>query len=130
MKRFSLIGFALLCILTAQAITYPTTSYEISHGWLMKWTGPETDIDFTADPNLHSLNCIYDYAFEGNENIRSIRFERGLGDVNMYAFKDCPNLETVVFDNVGGNVIGRSNVQPYAFYNCPKLYGTGRWRVV
>ena len=67
----------------------------------MKWTGPETDIDFTVDPNLWGyVDDIWDYAFEGNENIRTIRFGRRIDDVMMYAFKDCPNLETVVFDNV------------------------------
>ena len=121
MKRYSIIGFALLYLLAAQAIEYPTTSYEISNGWLVKWTGPETDIDFTADPNLYGLNGIWDSAFEGNENIRSVKFERGLGDVNMYAFKDCPNLETVVFDNTGGMWIDYTWIDISAFYNCPKL---------
>ena len=121
MKRFSIIGFALLSVLAAQAIDYPTTSYEVNNGYLKKWTGPETDIDFTADPYLrNNVEEIWENAFEGNENIRSIKFSSTLYYLQNHVFKDCPNLETIVFDADGiQNELIIAN--PETFYNCPKL---------
>ena len=121
MKYFVYISIALFGTLITRADVYPTTSSEISNNWLMKWTGPETDINFTTDSNLmREVDGIYYNAFEGNETLRSIRFGRRIGDVCRKAFKNCQNLETVVFDNVG-NVIDHLYVSDNVFSNCPKL---------
>ena len=120
-KRFYILCAALATMLCASAIDYPTTSYEVDNGYLRKWTGPETDIDFTADPYLRdNVEEILENAFEGNENIRSIKFSSTLHYLSPCVFKDCPNLETVIFDADGVRnelVIVNSET----FYNCPKL---------
>ena len=113
----------LFCAETMLAQPYPSSSYEINVGdrRLVKWKGPETNIDFTADPYLKEyVEQIWDEAFEGNENIKSVKFSSTLTEIEPYAFRDCPNLETVEFSEEG---LDNSwlRIQEYAFYNCPKL---------
>ena len=113
----------LFCAETMLAQPYPSSSYEINVGYrrLVKWTGPETNIDFTADPYLKEyVEEIWDEAFEGNENIKTVKFSSTLTDIEPYAFKDCPNLETVEFCEEGLD-FSRLSIQGYAFFNCPKL---------
>ena len=120
-KRVYLLCAVLTAMLYAFADVYPTTSYEVDNGYLRKWTGPETDIDFTSDPYLRdNVDEILEYAFEGNENIRSVKFSSTVHYLSDRVFKDCPNLETVIFDAEGVRnelVI----VNPETFCNCPKL---------
>ena len=90
MKRILSICTALMTALCTFAITYPKTSYEISNGILQKWTGPETEIDFTADSYLlNNVEEIGEYAFEGNTTLKSITLSSTTDYICIYAFKNC-----------------------------------------
>ena len=113
----------LICYQMMSAQPYPESSYELNVGYrrLVKWTGPETDIDFTADPRLREyVEEIWDDAFEGNENIKSVKFSSTLTEIMPNAFLNCPNLETVEFSEVGYD-FDHLSIQPCAFDKCPKL---------
>ena len=125
-KKTSLILASLLmlsCTEIMLAQPYPSSSYEINEGYrrLVKWTGPETNIDFTADPYLKEyVEDIWSHAFDGNENITSLKFSSTLTEIHFNSFGNCPNLETVEFSEEG---LDNSwlTIQSYAFSNCPKL---------
>ena len=125
-KKTSLILASLLMLSCAEimlAQPYPSSSYEINEGYrrLVKWTGPETNIDFTADPYLKEyVEDIWSHAFDGNENITSVKFSSTLTEIHFNSFGNCPNLETVEFSEEG---LDNSwlTIQSYAFSNCPKL---------
>ena len=120
MKRILTICAALMTALCTFAITYPKTSYEISNGILQKWTGPETEIDFTADSYLLSnIEEIGEYAFEGNTSLKSITLSSTVEYVSIYAFKNCTSLEKVVFDKKGAE--STLIVDAGAFEGCGNL---------
>ncbi len=120
MKRILTICTALISALCTFAITYPKTSYDISNGILNKWTGPETEIDFTADSYLlNNVEEIGEYAFDGNTTLKSITLSSTVDYVSIYAFKNCTSLEKVVFAKNGSesSVI----VDAAAFEGCSNL---------
>ena len=121
MKSRFLIMALLLNISTAGADNYPTTSYELtSGGSLKRWTGPETEIDLTADTYLRkAVEDIGWYAFDGNETVKHIKLSSTVDHVGTYAFHNCPNLETVTFDASGNK--NDLSIQMDAFSHCPKL---------
>ncbi len=66
MNRLFLILLSCLALLPGvQAQPYPTTSYVISNNGrdLVRWTGPETEIDFSKDPALANISWIERQAF-------------------------------------------------------------------
>lgn len=123
MKNLKRIHATILLLASAvycMAITYPSSSYEISNGNLMKWTGPETEIDFTADPYLlENVEEIWDYAFAGNSTLQSITLSSTIDYIQIYAFQNCSALETVQFSKTGE---GRELIiDEGAFRFCSKL---------
>ena len=120
MKRILTIYAALMTALCAFAITYPKTSYQVSNGILHKWTGPETEIDFTADAYLlDNVEEIDEYAFDGNTALKSITLSSTVDYICIYAFKGCTNLEKVVFDKKGAG--SQIIIDSGAFENCTSL---------
>lgn len=120
MKRILSICTALMTALCTFAITYPKTSYEISNGILQKWTGPETEIDFTADSYLlNNVEEIGEYAFEGNTTLKSITLSSTVDYINIYAFKNCTSLEKVVCAKNGSE--SSLIVDACAFEGCSNL---------
>ncbi len=120
---FSLL-FLLLIAIGVNAITYPSTSYEFYNGHIMKWTGPETDIDLTADPYLRDhVEDIYSDAFAGNTTLKSIVLTATIDDVMPRAFEGCTSLESVTFSTIGadGWYINEVNIQFSAFKDCTAL---------
>ena len=120
MKRLLSICTALMTALCTFAITYPKTSYEINNGILQKWTGPETEIDLTADSYLlNNLEEIGEYAFEGNTTLKSITLSSTVEYVSIYAFKNSTSLEKVVFAKNGSE--SSLIVDAGAFEGCSNL---------
>ena len=120
MKRILTICAALITALCSFAITYPKTSYQVSNGILHKWTGPETEIDFTADAYLlDNVEEIDEYAFEGNTALKSITLSSTVDYICIYAFKGCTNLEKVIFDKKGSG--SQLTIDSGAFEDCTSL---------
>ena len=78
---------------------------------------PTAPVDVVIPDGVAAVD---DYAFEGNEMVRSISFPSSFTEIDSHAFDGCPNLEQVVFrdeaDRTEGVVINGS-----AFRNCAKL---------
>lgn len=119
-KRIIIICTVLYSALCTFAITYPKTSYEINNGILQKWTGPETEIDFTSDSYLlNNVEEIQEYAFEGNTTLKSITLSSTVDYINIYAFKNCTSLEKVVFSKNGSE--SELVIDAGAFEGCSNL---------
>lgn len=126
MKRIVLtMALLLIAVISLIAQRYPSTSYEVKNGNLMKWLGPETEIDFTQDSYLmNTVEDISSNAFADNANIKSVKFSYTQNYVGMHVFYNCPNLETVIFDSDHGNPYWGAEplrIETGAFRNCPKL---------
>ena len=126
MKRFLII----LCICLAagcgvEAQTYPTSSYIIEGNELVKWLGPETDIDFTKDKNLMNVvERIGSNAFANNSNVKTVRLSYTQRTLDAYAFVGCQNLESIFCDSEKGNPSWGAEalrIENCAFRNCKKL---------
>ena len=126
MKRFLII----LCICLAagcgvEAQTYPTSSYKIEGNELVKWLGPETDIDFTKDENLMNVvERIGSNAFANNSNVKTVRLSYTQRTLDAYAFVGCQNLESIFCDSEKGNPSWGAEalrIENCAFRNCKKL---------
>ena len=86
----------------------------------------ETDfsrLNSSKIPNIDLSNASASYiaenAFEGNINLKTIKFPKGLLGIKPYAFSNCVNLT--------GNLIipqGVTGIGTFAFYGCISLNGT------
>ena len=120
MKRILTICAALITALCSFAITYPKTSYQVSNGILHKWTGPETEIDFTADAYLlDNVEEIDEYAFDGNTALKSITLSSTVDYICIYSFKGSTNLVKVILDKKGSG--SQLTIDSGAFEDCTSL---------
>lgn len=105
MRTTSLILFFLLFLLSplgGRAQSYPSTSYELSGSVLIRWTGSETDIDFSKDPNLREVDYISERAFPSTVKRVTLPYRYGLGEPYMQPerlFLDPENLEHLGWDD-------------------------------
>lgn len=105
MRTISLILFFLLCLVSplgGRAQSYPSTSYELSGSVLIRWTGSETDIDFSKDPNLREVDYISERAFPSTVKRVTLPYRYGLGSpqVRLNRLFSAPeNIEHLGWDD-------------------------------
>ena len=61
---------------------------------------------------------VIDRSFEGYKALKTVTLPDSLTEIGDYAFKDCPNLETVNFND-------SCRIGKYAFYNCDSIVKIG-----
>lgn len=80
-----------------QQTVYPSSSYELSADGkkLLKWNGPETEIDLGKDPVLAKVTDIDDRAFFNNEYVEKLTLNEGLTFIGNSAFHGLGKLTTL-----------------------------------
>ena len=121
------IGTNALCIRKpGEASNFKTTSdgfmfaeYRLTGGttyFLIGYTGTERDITLPDYYNGHSY-YIYQNAFRGNKQIRSVRLGKGVTSIGSYAFAYCPYLYKVTAPTDAE----LTTIGDYAFLCCGNL---------
>lgn len=80
-----------------QGAGYPTSSYELSDDkeTLIRWTGPETEIDLSQDKAFSALKTIGNEAFKELTTLTSIIIPEGVKKIEISAFEGCASLALV-----------------------------------
>ncbi len=88
---------------------------------LKKWTGSETEIDFSNYSDLSAIKQIADEAFKGNTKVTSItKVPMGVSIIGTSAFEGCTALATFAFEKYGRNYdVG--GIKKNAFKDCSSL---------
>ena len=66
---------------------------------IIKYIGNSKDVSVPESIDGHYVNCVERSAFEGNTNIESVVYPRGITSVMGYAFKNCANLRSFTFSD-------------------------------
>ena len=111
----------LIMAICSWAQPYPESSYEIEGGYLKKWKGTETEIDFTKDPVLKNLYRISGSAFQNNKTLVKVTFSMRINILEHRAFENCENLKEVIFEEGTDWEDPYLEISEMAFDNCPKL---------
>ena len=77
--------------------------------------GSEEDITIPAEIDGSRVTSIMSYAFEENQNLKSLTIPEGLVTIGNYAFQKCPNLAKVTLP-ASATEIGEA-----VFADCPSL---------
>ena len=98
-----------------------SSDFQVKDSFLVGYFGANEDVEIPE-----CVTAIGDFAFEGNENIRSVTLHGGIRMIGRAAFARCKNLETV---NICGAV---ESIEPFTFHECKSLktvrlaYGVNR----
>jgi Ig domain protein group 2 domain protein len=120
MKRKIVLLSLLIMAICSWAQPYPESSYEIDGGYLMKWKGTETEIDFTKDPVLKNIYRIYSHAFQNNTTLEKVIFSKNIVELGGQVFENCENLKEVTFEESESEV-PFLDIYSMTFYKCPQL---------
>jgi len=121
MKRKIVLMSLLIMAICSWAQPYPESSYEIEGGYLKKWKGTETEIDFTKDPVLKDIYRILGNAFENNTTLTKVHFSKRMNILENRAFYNCENLKGVTFEEGNDWEEPYLEIWPMAFENCKLL---------
>lgn len=121
MKRKIVLMSLLIMAICSWAQPYPESSYEIEGGYLKKWKGTETEIDFTKDPVLKNLNRISGSAFQNNKTLVKVTFSMRINMLENRVFENCENLKEVIFEEGTDWEDPYLEISEMAFDNCQKL---------
>lgn len=120
MKRKIVLLSLLIMVICSWAQPYPESSYEIDGGYLMKWKGTETEIDFTKDPVLKNIYRIYSHAFQNNTTLEKVIFSKNIVELGGQVFENCEKLKEVTFEESESEV-PFLDIYSMTFYKCPQL---------
>ena len=102
--------------LFTKSITYPIESYDLSENGktLVKWTGPETEIDMSSDPAFNNVTEIGYKAFKDLWSVKKVIFSSNIKRVGVHAFDNCRSLEFI-------NLSNTTSIEAASFQNCISL---------
>ena len=101
--------------LTAQP--YPTSSYQLSADGktLVAWTGPEKNIDMTADPAFNAVEVLGKQAFYANLQVLTLVLPNSLKTIEDGAFFQTENIQQISMPN------SVTSIGKLAFMGCYEL---------